>query len=65
MIKIDAVYTVKLHYEQERDENTRPFDEIKENIKEFPKLLKELIEDESDSGTVVTVEEVESILTEA
>lgn len=64
MIKIDAVYTVKLHYEQERDENTRPFDEIKENIKEFPKLLKELLEDESDSGTVVTVEEVESILTE-
>jgi len=64
MIKIDAVYTVKLHYEQERDENTRPFDEIKENVKEFPKLLKELIEDDSPSDMVVTVEEVESILTE-
>ena len=64
MIKFDAVYTVKLHYEQERDENTLPFDKIKETVKELPKALKELIEDEIDGDMVVTVEEVESLLTE-
>ena len=64
MIKIDAVYTVKLHYEQERDKDTLPFDELKETVKEIPKALKELIEDEFDREMAVTVEEVESLLTE-
>ena len=64
MIKFDTVYTVKLHYEQERDEDTLPFDEIKETVKELPKALKELIEDEFADEMDVTVEEVESLLTE-
>lgn len=64
MIKLDTVCTVKLHYEQERDENTRPFDEIKENVKEFPRLLKELIEENVDCEMVVMVEEVDSVVTE-
>ena len=64
MIKFDTVYTVKLHYEQERDKDTLPFDELKETVKEIPKALKELIEDEFDREMAVTVEEVESLLTE-
>ena len=64
MIKFDAVYTVKLHYEQERDENNLPFDEIKENIKEFQRVLKEIVEDEFADEMDVTVNEVESLLAE-
>lgn len=65
VIKFKGEYKVTLLFETERDDNTRPLDELQKSVGGFQGVLLNLLEDVSDESVGVIVEELSSYIEEA